>query len=295
MMTKFKGLGKGLDVLFASAQLNTDTVLHKDNIVVNLDINAIVAGQYQPRKNFDIDEIQELADSITTNGVLQPILVRKVQNNKYEIIAGERRFRASKVANKTTIPAIIKEYTNQEALAIALIENIQRKDLNIVEEALGYKRLISEFDLTHENLAGITAKSRSNISNILRILNLDQYVLDLLSENLLDMGHARALLSLDPSMQIKLADKIIAEDLTTAEVEKLVNRLKQGDDPQDKVIRVIKKDINIAKLESDLSDKLAMNVLIKHKKNGSGKLELVYQNLDELDNFLQVINFKKDS
>ncbi len=295
-MTKFikKGLGKGLDALLSIN--NIDTVISESNLTNNagsngleqLSLDTIQAGKYQPRKTFDEYELQELANSIKENGIIQPIIVRAIADNKYEIIAGERRFRASKIAGLTTVPVIIRNISDEEALAFALIENIQRKDLNIVEEAIGYKRLIDEFKLTHEMLAKITGKSRSSITNILRLLNLNEYVLDKLLANQIDMGHARALLSLPNEVQAKFVDQIIQDKLTTAEVEKNVAAYlhNQQFGVTQETGKIKRKDPDIARLEELIADKIGMGISIKHNRNGFGKLTISYASVDELEGFL---------
>lgn len=297
-MAKFKGLGKGLDALLSASNisLGTENSSVAENIVQNNDqlqqllIGQIQPGKYQPRRIFNQEELDELANSIRHNGVIQPVVVRKISVDKYELIAGERRWRASKLAGLNEIPAVIREFSDQEALAVSLIENIQRQDLNIVEEAQGYRRLIDEFALTHEALAQVTGKSRSNVSNTLRLLNLTDFVLDLLLERKLDMGHARALLPLTEDKQIALAEETVAHKLTTAEVENKVARIlheqKYGQEPEQKKKR---KDPDVERLEESLADRLGMMVGIKHNRSGSGKITISYSSIDELDNFMEIL------
>lgn len=295
-MAKKIGLGRGLDVLLASSA-ETLSITSNDNIsstndkLQELPLDCLQAGKYQPRRIFDETELQELADSIRQNGIIQPLVVRKISKQRYEIIAGERRFRASQLAGIEKIPAIIREFSDEEALAISLIENIQRQDLNIVEEAEGYRRLIDEFGLTHEALAQVTGKSRSNISNTLRLLNLSSNVLDMLLERRLDMGHARALLPLSEEKQIELAEVIVAKKLTTAEVEnqvaRILHELRYGASPQKP--KNSKPDPDIISLEQALADRLGMMVAVKHNRSGSGKITINYNNVDELDGFLELL------
>lgn len=297
-MTKLKtGLGKGLGVLLKANDINLDMLTsNKDDVSGNsgitmLSISSLQAGKYQPRRIFNENELNELADSIRANGIIQPIVVRSINKKQYEIIAGERRFRASIIAGLVEVPVVIREFSDEEALAVSLIENIQRKDLNIVEEALGYSRLIEEFDLTHEELAKVTGKSRSAISNTLRLLNLSQYVLDLLMNNQLDMGHARALLSLSEEKQIQLADEIIAKKLTTAEVENKVNRIIHESEFGKLVNNKIKKDNqDIIRFEQEVADKIGMMVSIKHNRKGHGRIIIDYSNIDELNDLIERIN-----
>jgi ParB family chromosome partitioning protein len=215
------------------------------------------------------------------------VVVRRLAPQKFELIAGERRWRASQLAGLSEIPAIIRKFSDEEALAVSIIENIQRQDLNIVEEAHGYRRLVDEFGLTHEQLAKVTGKSRSNISNILRLLNLAPSIIDLLLHNHLDMGHARALLPLTSEYQQILAQEIILKKLTTAEVENKVAKIlhEQKHTKNDELVK--KSDPDINSLEQRLADKLGMCVTIKHNpRNGMGKLTISYSSLDELDGFL---------
>lgn len=296
-MAKKIGLGRGLDVLLANSSETLTTVATNDpsnnssDVLQELPLSSLQAGKYQPRRIFDETELQELADSIRQNGIIQPLVVRKISKQRYEIIAGERRFRASQLAGIEKIPAIIREFSDEEALAISLIENIQRQDLNIVEEAEGYRRLIDEFGLTHEALAQVTGKSRSNISNTLRLLNLSSQVLDMLLERRLDMGHARALLPLSEEKQIELADIIVAKKLTTAEVEnqvaRILHELRYGASPQKP--KNSKPDPDIMSLEQALADRLGMMVAVKHNRSGSGKITINYNNVDELDGFLELL------
>lgn len=295
-MTKIrKGLGKGLDALLKVNDINLDASNTVQNVansngIIKLDLNKLQAGKYQPRRVFDESELNELASSIKANGIIQPIVVRTISKDKYEIIAGERRFRASAIAGLKEIPVIIREFSDEEALAISLIENIQRKDLNIVEEALGYRRLIDEFLLTHEQLANVTGKSRSAISNTLRLLNLSQYVLDLLMSAKIDMGHARALLPLPEDKQIVIAKEIVAKKLTTAEVENKVSRILHEQEFGDMTTIIKKVNPDIVRFEQDFADKIGMMVSIKHNRKGHGKIVINYTDVDELTSFVERIN-----
>lgn len=291
-MAKLKGLGKGLGALLSASNVALESMVDEDTKLQEIPVSNIRPGKYQPRKQFNDGDLQELADSIAHTGVIQPIVVRKI-SDYYELIAGERRLRASKMAGLDKIPAIIRNISDKEASAIALIENIQRKDLNIIEEAYGYKCLIDEFELTHENLAKITGRSRSHISNILRLLNLVPEVQQMLIEGKLDMGHARALLPISVQSQVDIANRVIAEGLTTMQVEQYVASLlaKQEGKLIGAASNLMKHclDPNVIRLESDLSDKLGMLVNIKHSRNGSGKLTFTYSSLDELDNLLRYL------
>lgn len=296
-MAKFKGLGKGLDALLSAAKVelvsnqNSDDITANNNLLKEIELNKIRPGKYQPRRIFDEQELTELADSIRQNGVIQPIVLRRTDDNNYEIIAGERRWRACQQAGLSTVPALLREFSDEEALAISLIENIQRKDLNVVEEAYGYRRLINEFGLTHEALAQVTGKSRSNISNTLRLLNLNPTVLEMLLQRQLDMGHARALLTLAAEQQLVLAKLIVNEKLTTAEVEKKVAQILHGHkfNTQGKIQHL--KDPDIARLEETIADKIGMGVVIKHSRGGAGKIMINYSSLDELEGLLELFHY----
>lgn len=283
-MAKLRGLGRGLDVLLSASNIEKQITTDK-SALREIPLSELIPGKYQPRLHFDQDKLNELADSIKEKGVIQPILVRKLTKG-YEIIAGERRFRASKLAKLTHIPAIVKELNDEETLAVALIENIQRKDLNVVEEALGYKRLIDEFNLTHEALAKVTGRSRSHISNILRMLNLSVEVQQMVINGQLDMGHARALLPLDVKQQLIMAQKVLRDNLTTAEVERQVANFINHPKPTKSANKNTVSDANISKLEQELADRFGMSVIIKHKRNGGGSIVLKYESIDELDNLL---------
>ncbi len=291
-MTKLRGLGKGLDALLNAASVSTEDIVAEKELSDGLEqiaLSKIKSGKYQPRQIFDETELAELAESIKHSGVIQPVVLRKV-GSAYELIAGERRWRASKIAGLKTIPAVIRKLSDQEALALSLIENIQRKDLNIIEEAHGYRRLIDEFRLKHEDLAGVTGKSRSHITNILRLLNLTSDVQEMLLLGQIDMGHARALLPLSSYQQKKLAQQIIADGLTTSMVEKLVAQI-QNEGSRISTQSISKKlDPDIARLESKLADKIGMMVNIRHGIKGGGKITISYSSLDELDDFLKALS-----
>ena len=298
MMAKQRGLGRGLDALLTAsgthvtdareskkskAHKESATILAEANQMHDLAIDKIKIGKYQPRQIFDEDELADLALSIKHNGVIQPIIVRKHKDG-FELIAGERRLRASKLAGITKIPAIVRDFSNQEALEIALIENIQRKDLNVVEEANGYKRLIHEFKLTHEELAKVTGRSRSHITNSMRLLNLSPDVLALLLAEHISMGHARALLPLEAEMQLTLAKDIINGKLTTSEVERRVAKILHGN-----VLRRQNKgnlDPKIVEIEKKIAKKFGMDVRIKPGADGQGKIIINYDSLDKLKQFI---------
>ena len=287
-MAKLKGLGRGLDALLSSgAALVSNLDADSEFELKDIALDKIKPGKYQPRRNFDPVELEELSTSIKINGVIQPIVIRKVAHG-YELIAGERRYRASIMAGLKSIPAVIRSFSDEEALVVSLVENIQRKDLNIIEESRGYKRLIDEFKLTHENLAHISSKSRSHITNILRLLKLHRDVQEILIDGQIDMGHARALLPLTHDLQLDLATAIIKEKLTTNEVEKRVAKLLYNEKNSNKK-KSIKEGIAIQKLEAKIADFSGMKVKIEHRSHGAGRVILKYNDLDELNNFLRLL------
>ncbi len=286
MAVKKRGLGKGLDAL-----LGTHEDLSKPSNVdalQTLAIDLIHRGQYQPRQNFDSEALDELADSIRAQGIIQPIVVRPLSGKRsYEIIAGERRWRAAQIADLHTIPVIIKDVSDQTAMCLALVENIQRQDLNPLEEARALERLIKEFEMTHDATADAVGRSRSAVSNLLRLLELDNDVKKMLETRQLDMGHARAILALAKNKQLEVAKKVVKQGLSVRATENLVQQL-SSKDKQTKAKKKTK-DPNISSLENDLSERLGASVAINHRANGRGKLEISYNSLDELDGLLKHI------
>ena len=274
-----KGLGRGLDALLSNNEEN-----NKDNSLESCNIDNLKAGKYQPRSHMNQIALNELAESIKIQGIMQPIVVRAVGDKKYEIVAGERRWRAAKLANLSEVPILIKDIPDESALAMALIENIQREDLNSIEEAKGIQRLIDEFGMTHESASNILGKSRTTVTNLLRLLNLSEHVQKALLDGRIEMGHARAMLSLSASEQVMLCQKVISNNLSVREVEGLITQK----NPTKRKIRT-QKIADIVNLETDLSDKLGASVKISHKSNGSGVLKINYSNLDELDSILKKI------
>ena len=296
-MKKKKRLGRGLDALLsksASEFLDPINLDSKDlDSLKNIPIDLLQRGKYQPRVDIRQDTLQQLAESIRSQGVIQPIVVRPIKNSnglntRYEIIAGERRWRASQMAGKHEVPAIIREIENVDAIAIALIENIQRENLNPLEEAKALSRLIGEFDITHKQAADVVGRSRVAVSNLLRLLDLSDEVKPMVEARQLEMGHARALLSLEnPSQQLSVARDIIKRGLSVRATEKLIrgllnHKLKQLDTKT-------QRDSDIKHLEKDISDKLGAKTLIIHTAKGSGKLVIKYNTLDELDGILKHI------
>jgi len=246
----------------------------------------IQRGQYQPRVDMHQESLQDLADSISAQGVVQPIVVRAIAAGRYEIIAGERRWRASQLAGLHEIPAMVREVDDRAAIAIALIENIQREDLNPLEESRALDRLIKEFELTHEQAAEAVGRSRAAVSNLLRLLDLEDSVKELVEQGELEMGHARALLALSGKKQLEAARQVINRGLTVRATEGLVKSLQR---PAPAKPAKASKDSNIQRLETDLSDTLGARVAVRQGRGGKGKLEISYNSLDELDGILEHI------
>ena len=276
-MTKQKGLGRGLDALL-SGNGNADFA---EESLQSLEIARLQPGKYQPRTNMDQVALAELAESIKAQGVMQPILVRPISADQYEIIAGERRWRAAQLAGLTEVPALIRKVADESALAMSLIENIQRENLNPLEEAMGIQRLINEFGMTHQTAGEALGNSRSTISNLLRLLNLSAPVQELMMQGKIDMGHGRALLSLAPVQQIKIANVIVQKQLSVRETEKIVNQIEHP------VLKKVKNlDRDLLRLQEDVSERLGAQVAIKPKKNGQGNIVIHYTSLDQLDDIL---------
>lgn len=281
-MVKQKGLGRGLDALLAG---DVESVSSGDSML-KLKISQMQPGKFQPRSYMDDVALQTLADSIKSQGIMQPILVREIASGKYEIIAGERRWRASQIAGLDEVPVLVRDIPDESALAMALIENIQRENLNPLEEAQGIKRLIDEFAMTHEKAADAVGRSRVAVSNILRLLTLSHPVQELLLQNKLDMGHARALIGLDAARQIMLANKVVQLNLSVREVEALAKQQETKTDNKQKI------NINhdVTRLQDALSDKLGTKVTIAGKASGAGILKISYSNLDQLDDIIAKIS-----
>lgn len=282
-MVKPKGLGRGLDALLA----DNDEMVSAEGSQRMLNVAQLQPGKYQPRSYMDDAALQTLADSIKTQGIMQPILVREISPDKFEIIAGERRWRASRLAGLAEVPVLVREIADESALAMALIENIQRENLNPLEEAQGIKRLVDEFAMTHEKAAEAVGRSRVAVSNLLRLLSLSVPVQDLLMHNKLDMGHARALIGLDAAQQIMLANRIVQQHLSVREVENLVK--KTGAEAQAKPLKTTT-NRDVLALQNSLSEKIGASVTISAKANGSGTLKINYANLDQLDEIIKKIS-----
>ena len=281
-MVKSRGLGRGLDALLAVKEKTQDKVSPE-----TLLLEKLQPGKYQPRTQMDEELISELSESIKAQGLIQPIIVRPLANDRYEIIAGERRWRAAQMAGLTEVPVRIRDVDDNSALAMALIENIQREDLNPLEEARGIKRLVDEFSMTHEQVAKVLGKSRSAVSNLQRLLGLSPLVQEMLSNGQLDMGHARALISVDVARQANLARKIISLGLSVREAEALVGGLDLS--PKTKGVSGRQSvDRDTINLQETLAQGLGMAVTISHsKKAGSGAVTLKYKTLDQLDQIVK--------
>ncbi|MDN7718988.1 ParB/RepB/Spo0J family partition protein [Burkholderia gladioli] len=283
-VAKKKGLGRGLEALLGGSADITESV-KIEGALNTLSLDKLQAGKYQPRTRIDEGALQELAASIRAQGVMQPILVRPIGAERFEIIAGERRFRAARLAGLAEVPVLIKEVTDQAAAAMALIENIQREDLNPLEEAHGIQRLLDEFSFTHEQAAEAVGRSRSAVSNLLRLLNLAAPVQTMLLAGDLDMGHARALLAVDAATQITLAHQVVNRRLSVRETEKLVAQTTK----EAPALKAKAKDDggrDTRRLEEELSDMLASNVKIKLGRRGRGQLTIDFGDLDALEGIL---------
>jgi ParB family chromosome partitioning protein len=308
MAAKKRGLGRGLDALLGQAArpaedataapapelraVPGDAAATAQPVAAESDLRAlpvdiIQRGKYQPRLDMHQESLQDLADSIREQGVVQPIVVRSIGAGRYEIIAGERRWRAAQLAGLHEIPAVVREVDDRGAIAIALIENIQRENLNPIEEARALKRLVDEFDATHEEAAHAVGRSRAAVSNLLRLLELEETVKEMVERRELEMGHARALLALSGRRQIEAARQVVARGLTVRATEGLVKSLQRPADAARPA--AVKKDPNIQQLESSLADRLGASVRLRQGRGGKGKLEISYNSLDELDGILEHI------
>ncbi len=300
MSARKRGLGRGLDALLGASNTARQAVesaaevsaaveqggAGTDASLRRLPVDLIQRGKYQPRREMDPESLQELADSIKAQGVMQPIVVRKVSDKKYEIIAGERRWRATQLAGLDEIPAVIRDVPDEAAIAMALIENIQREDLNPMEEAIALQRLQREFELTQQEVAEAVGKSRSTVTNLLRLMSLQEEVRLMLERGDLEMGHARALLGLEGDNQSQAARTVVGKGLSVRQTEALVRSLQAGH-PSKPATPAL--DPNIRQLQDDLSQRLGAKVQIQHGAKGSGKLVLNYNSLDELDGILSHI------
>lgn len=301
MATKRKGLGRGLDALLAgtSSSNSANYAADADEKIQDesqkeelkyIPIEFIQRGKYQPRRDMHQQALEELAESIKAQGVLQPIVVRPINSGRYEIIAGERRWRATQLAGLETIPAVIRDVSDEAAIAMALIENIQREDLNPIEEAVALKRLQDEFELTHQQVADAVGKSRTSVTNLLRLIALDTEVKKLLENGDIEMGHARSVLSLEFLQQREIAQQVVAKSLSVRQTEALVRRLLEEKSKTPSASAEFSTDIS--KLEEDLGQKIGVPVMVQHNAKGRGRLILKYNSLDELDGILRHMNYE---
>jgi len=288
-------LGRGLDALLSPATLvpaneqdksSDDSTITVNNELEQLALNKLSPGKYQPRRDMSDSALEELSLSIQSQGIIQPIIVRKIENDSYEIIAGERRWRAAKLAQLDTVPCLIKNVPDESAVAIALIENIQREDLSAMEEAVALERLLTEFDLTHQEVAIAVGKSRTTVTNLLRLNKLNEEVKTFLDNGDIEMGHARALLALEGDIQTSAAQTIASKELTVRETESLIKKIQNPIAEKEKV----EKAIETLDMEQGLADKIGAKVAISHNKKGKGKLVISYENLAKLEEILAKIN-----
>lgn len=284
-MGKKLALGKGLSALIPDESFNTDN----KNSTLYISINEIKSDKDQPRKSFDSEKIAELTESIKTHGIIQPLILRKIDNNQYIIVAGERRWRAAKIAGLKEVPAIIMDLTESEILEISLIENIQRQDLNPIEEAIAYKKLIDDFKMTHEELSKRIGKSRTSITNTMRLINLDDRVQQYIIEGVISEGHGRALLGIkDFEIQYELAQQVIDEKLSVRELEKIIRRIIE---PNNRNSSSSKQELNpyYKEIKNQLQNYFGTKVNISNKNN-KGKIEIEYYSEDDLQRILDIIN-----
>ena len=285
MAVKKRGLGRGLDELLSSATANTlqEQAAQADaSELQHLSLDSVQRGKYQPRGDMDQASLEELAQSIKAQGVMQPIVVRLVAKNTYEIIAGERRWRASKLAGLKTIPALVRDVSDEAAIAMALIENIQREDLNPIEEAVALQRLQKEFELTQQEVANAVGKSRASVANLLRLTGLPDEVKTLLAHGDLEMGHARAILGLPAEHQVEAARHVVAKALTVRQTEALVRNMQEDKPAKEKAAP----DPDVKRLELKLAERLGTQVQIKQGQKGKGQLVISYGNLEQLQGVL---------
>jgi len=290
--TKRRGLGRGLDALLTSVPRdssdNSSVDSHEQSELQKLPIEQLHPGKYQPRKDMSNDALVELANSIKSQGIIQPIVVRVTGERHYEIIAGERRWRAAQIAGLDLVPCLIKNVPDESAVAMALIENIQREDLNAMEEAIALERLLIEFELTHQEVADVVGKSRTTVSNLLRLNNLNSEVKTFLEHGDIEMGHARALLALSDDEQTNAARIVVSKELNVRDTEALIKKLQEPV----KEIKAKEADPDTQLLAQNLSEKIGSQVSISHNKKGKGKLIISYTNLDELDGIVARIKSK---
>lgn len=294
-MAKKRGLGRGLDALLGGAQAAAGEATGGSPVSgapALIELDLIQRGRFQPRRHFDEDSLRELADSIAAQGVVQPIVVRPTTGKEYELIAGERRWRAAQLAGLGDIPAVIRHVDDQSAMAMGLIENIQRDDLNPLEEAEALHRLLEEFDLTHQQIAQAVGKSRTTVTNLMRLLELNPDVKALVDERRLEMGHARALMALLGDEQSQAAALVVKKGMSVRETEALVRKLKQAASETSKpeAVSVIEDDPDVRRMLQGLTEKLGAQVQLKQSAGGKGKLTISYNSLDELEGIMAHIH-----
>ncbi len=298
MAAKKRALGRGLDALLGPARSESPASTEQpavtavdeniDGQLRTLGVEQLQRGKYQPRKDMHQDSLDDLADSIRAQGVVQPIVVRPIAAGKYEIIAGERRWRAAQLAELKDVPVVVRDIDDRTAIAMALIENIQREDLNPLEEAHALQRLIQEFDMTHQQAAEAVGRSRAAVSNLLRLLDLGKITTDLVQRGKLEMGHARALLGLSGDQQAEAAQQVVKQALSARATERLVQKIQSQKTTSKPVVR--RRDPNLVRLEQDLADKVGAPIQIQYNDKGHGKLTISYNSLDELDGILEHIH-----
>ncbi len=298
MAQKKNRLGRGLGALLDDIKTTTQTVegsaglsdtsISKSGHLREISITQLTQGKYQPRKNFASQELEELSESIRAQGILQPLLVRQVSDSEYEIVAGERRWRGAQLAGLDTVPAVIREIDDQAAMAAALVENIQRKDLNVLEMARGFERLLDEFKLTHDEVAGVVGCSRSQVTNLIRLLSLEKKSLELLQEGRLEMGHARALLALSDPQQQQVALKVVERGLSVRQTEALIKQLLGRNNASGKTGKTQELSRDILNTVEDLSTRIGARIDIEHGAS-KGRLIIHYHSLDELDGIIERI------
>jgi len=294
MAHKKNPLGRNLSSMLSKATLQhaverTRAASKSGDSLRELPLDVISPGPYQPRSIFDADRLEELAISIRHQGVIQPILVRSSGDQQYELIAGERRWRAAQMAGIDKIPAIIRDVSDEIAIAMSLVENIQREDLNPIEEATALRRLVDEFQMTHQQAGDSVGRSRSAVSNLLRLLELSAEVRELVDARHLEMGHARALLTLEPALQARAAREVVSKELSVRQTEQLVRRLKNPPQPRPESL-----DPDVRRLQDQLSEKLCARVKLQHNARGKGKMVIAYNSADELQGILDQMGFKTD-
>ena len=291
MSQKKRGLGRGFGDMGLTELLSSSSATAveatKPGELREMDVDQLSPGRYQPRRVMDEEALQELASSIKTQGMIQPIVIRAKVTGEFEIIAGERRWRAAQLAGLHRVPVILRDIPDESAIAMALIENLQREDLNAIEEAIALQRLISEFDMTHQQIAEAIGKSRTAVTNMLRLLNLAPSVREFVEKGQLEMGHARALLALETQDQIEAAREIMTRELSVRETEALVRRY--SDVTENKAPTKVHVDPNITHLQKELSEKLGAIIKIQHANSGKGKLVIQYNSVDELEGILDHI------